>query len=504
MLDISSRVRVHVETLLATQNDMGVCDAFEQYVPVGRPDAMNAPHPPKVAGIDSTVPAPAHTVAPVATGSSPAAATPPPTPPGAVLQDRLAGWVSDLTTLHELTERLARTATLDEALQELLGAGAALVGARRGLIVLEPGDGLGPDTTIGLGLARADLGHIETVPRSALSYGRILDGSPGGEGGIAVPDLFAEEGLDPRHREVAARLGYAASYALPLATDSAGRLGAAVWLYDEPAEPGERQRHLAGLYTRYAAEHLARLLELERTRTSMATMSDELLPARLPRVAGVQLAARHRTGPRGGGDWYDALPLPDAALGLAVGSVTGSGPSAVAAMGRLRASLRAYAVMEGEDPVAVLSDLELLLRLTEPARSATALFGYCEPAARKITLAGAGHSPPLLIGQRRTEFVETSVSAPLGMLACWEAPSVEILAEPGETVLLYTDGLLHRTGEATDRAFARLHAAAAGVPRALRGDPGAIADHVLRSVLPDGLDAADGSEDVVLLAVRFE
>ncbi|MFD5477018.1 PP2C family protein-serine/threonine phosphatase [Streptomyces hawaiiensis] len=504
MLDISPRVRVHVETLLATQNDMGVCDAFEQYVPVGRPDAMNAPHPPKVAGIDSTVPAPAHTVAPVTAPSSPAAPANPPVPPGAVLQDRLAGWVSDLTTLHELTERLARTATLDEALQETLRAGAALVGARRGLVVLEPGDGLGPDTTTGLGLARADLGHIETVPRSALSYGRILEGLPGGEGGIAVPDLFAEEGLDPRHREVAARLGYAASYALPLTTDASDRLGAAVWLYDEPAEPGERQRHLAGLYARYASEHLARLLELERTRTSMATMTDELLPARLPRVAGVQLAARHRTGPRGGGDWYDALPLPDAALGLAVGSVTGSGPSAVAAMGRLRASLRAYAVMEGEDPVAVLSDLELLMRLTEPARSATALFGYCEPAARKITLAGAGHSPPLLIGQRRTEFVETSVSAPLGMLACWEAPSVEILAEPGETVLLYTDGLLHRTGEVTDRAFARLHAAAAAVPRALRGDPGVIADHVLRSVLPDGLDAAEGAEDVVLLAVRFE
>ncbi|MET9391921.1 PP2C family protein-serine/threonine phosphatase [Streptomyces sp. NPDC006624] len=503
MLDISSRVRVHVETLLAAQNDMGVCDAFGQYAPVGRPDAMNAPHPPKVAGIDSTVPAPAHTVAPVA-GTSPATPANPPAPPGAVLQDRLAGWVSDLTTLHELTERLARTAGLDEALQEMLRAGAALVGAQRGLVVLEPGDGLGPDTTIGLGLARADLGHIETVPRSALSHGRILDGLPGAEDGIAEPDLFAGDALDPRHREVAARLRYAASYALPLSTESAGRLGAAVWLYDEPAEPTERRRHLAGLYTRYAAEHLGRLLELERTRTAMATMSDELLPARLPRVAGVQLAARHRTGPHGGGDWYDALPLPDAALGLAVGSVTGSGPSAVAAMGRLRASLRAYAVMEGEDPVAVLSDLELLMRLTEPARSATALFGYCEPSARKITLAGAGHSPPLLIGQRRTEYLETSVSAPLGMLACWEAPSVEILAEPGETVLLYTDGLLHRTGEATDRAFARLHAAAAGVPRALRGDPGAIADHVLRNVLPDGLDAAGGTEDVVLLAARFE
>ncbi|MFK0069127.1 SpoIIE family protein phosphatase [Streptomyces sp. NPDC091046] len=477
---------------------------------------MNAPHPAKVAGIDSTVPSPAHTVASAAAGT-PQAAEPPttdaaaatdptgtPCAPGALLQDRLAGWVSDLTTLHELTERLLRTDTLADGLQEVLRAGAALVRARRGLVVLEPADGLGPGTTVGLGLARADLGHIETVPRTCLSYGRILDGLPVGEDGIAEPDLFAEKSLDPRHREVAARLGYAASYALPLSAEGTGRLGAAVWLYDEPAEPGERQRHLAGLYVRYAAQHLTRLLEVERTRASMATMAEELLPSRLPRVPGVQLAVRHRTGPRGGGDWYDALPLPDAALGLAVGSVTGSGPSAVAAMGRLRASLRAYAVMEGEDPVAVLSDLELLLRLTEPARSATALFGYCEPALRRITLAGAGHSPPLLIGQRRTEFVETSVSAPLGMLACWEAPSVELQAEPGETVLLYTDGLLHRTGDPADRAFARLHAAAAGVPRAARQDPDAVVEHVLRTVLPGGKAEADSEEDVALLAVRFE
>lgn len=497
---------------------------------------MNAPHPAKVAGIDSTVPSPAHTVASAAASTSPAAphnapdaadvtdAPGTPCAPGMLLQDRLAGWVSDLTTLHELTERLIRTDCLADGLQELLRAGAALVGARRGLVALEPADGLGPDTTVGLGLARADLGHIETVPRSALSHGRILDGLPVGEEGLARPDLFAEENLDPRHREVAARLGYAASYALALTAEAgdgaggteavrraegagsadAGRLGAAVWLYDEPAEPDDRQRHLAGLYTRSAVPHLTRLLEVERTRASMATLAEELLPSRLPRVPGVRLAARHRTGPRGGGDWYDALPLPDAALGLAVGSVTGSGPSAVAAMGRLRASLRAYAVMEGEDPVAVLSDLELLLRLTEPARSATALFGYCEPALRRITLAGAGHSPPLLIGERRTEYVETSVSAPLGMLACWETPSVEVQAEPGETVLLYTDGLLRRTGDTADRAFARLHAAAAGVPRAARQDPDAVAEHVLRTVLPDGKAEAESAEDVVLLAVRFD
>ncbi|WKD33793.1 PP2C family protein-serine/threonine phosphatase [Streptomyces xanthophaeus] len=518
MLDMHPRVRVDVDSLMAAQHDLGVCDAIWRIAPGGKADAMSAPHLPKVAGIDPAATASPHTAAPAPVRTTPAPA-PPPGGPGSVIQDRLAGMVSDLTTLHELTERLARASDLDTSLREFLRAGAALVGARRGLIVLEPSDGLGPTSTIGLGLGHAELGHIETVPRSATSYGRILDGLPDAQGGSEfLPEPGAPPGaggfaapVDPRHREVAARLGYAASYSLPLTAEATGRLGAAVWLYDEQAEPSDRQRDLAGLYVRHAAEHLARMLEVERSRTHLATVSEELLPSRLPRIPGVQLAARHHTGPLGGGDWYDALPLPEGALGLAVGSVTGSGPSAVAAMGRLRASLRAYAVMEGEDPVAVLSDLELLLRLTEPARAATALFAYCEPAGgpnaegrgSKIILAGAGHTPPLLIGEHRTEYVETSLSAPLGMLSCWEAPSVEIEPAPGETVLLYTDGLLHHTGDPMDRAYARLHAAAAGVPRSVREDPAALCEHILRTVLPGG-QPADAPEDIVLLAARFE
>ncbi|MET9414971.1 PP2C family protein-serine/threonine phosphatase [Streptomyces klenkii] len=457
--------------------------------------------------------------------------------PNAVVQDHLAGWISDLTTLQDLTERLTRTAGLDAALHEALRAGASLVGARRGLVTLHPATGPGREhpVTIGFGLDHADLGHIETIPaavppagsetipdcavpegavlegaRPWTAYGRLFDDLPqaGSRGGTAHPDIAADEGLDPRHREVAARLGYGASYAVPLETEHAGRIGAAVWLYDEPAEPTERQRHLVGLYRDHATEHLARQLELAEARRTVATLREELLPSRLPRTPGVRLAVRHRTGPLGGGDWYDALPLPEGALGLAVGGVSGSGPGAVAAMGRLRASLRAYAVMEGEDPVAVLSDLELLLRLTEPSRAATAIFAYCEPAERKVVLAGAGHCPPLIIGDHRAEFVETSLSAPLGMLACWEAPSVEIEPAPGETLLFYSDGLLHRTGKPMDRAFARLRTAAAGVPKAARRDPEAVVEHVLRTVLPqlpqESHGEWDGSEDVVLLAAHFE
>ncbi|MFP8906224.1 PP2C family protein-serine/threonine phosphatase [Streptomyces atacamensis] len=539
---------------------------------------MSAQQPPKLAGIESTSTLPQHTV-PSAAAAPHRQPAPSPRHPAvddpalarpverlAAVQDRLAGWISDLTTLHDLTERLVRTDTLEDAVHEALRAGAALVGARRGLIALEPADGLGPDTTVGLGLGAADLGHIETVPRDSASYARLLDGLPGtgaggagnaqssedaqnaedaedaedtdgtegaGTGGpwglreITHPHIARDEDLDPRHREVAARLGYAASHAVQLTARSTGRVGAAVWLYDEPARPTERQRHLLGLYVRHAAEHIARQVDLARARSAVDTVREGLLPSRLPRVPGVRLAVRHRTGPRGGGDWYDALPLPEGALGLCVGGVTGSGPDALAAMGRLRASMRAYAVMEGEDPVAVLSDLELLLRLTEPARSATALFGYAErspsaaggpEAGTRVVLAGAGHCPPLIVGPERTEVVETALSAPLGMLACWEAPSVEVDLAPGETLLLYSDGLLHRTGEPLERAFARLRAAAVAAAPAVRADPDALLDHLLRSVLPGERGGADGgggtldagaaedagaTEDVVLLAARF-
>ncbi|PJT47416.1 phosphatase, partial [Streptomyces albidoflavus] len=121
-----------------------------------------------------------------------------------------------------------------------------------------------------------------------------------------------------------------------------------------------------------------------------------------------------------------------------------------------------------------------------------------------LVLAGAGHCPPVVVSERGAEFVETSLSAPLGMLACWEAPSVELRPRPGDTVLLYSDGLLRRTGDAMDRAFARLHSAAASVPRGRREDPGAVADHILTTLLPEGLDDEESEEDVVLLAVRFD
>ncbi|MEO3751803.1 GAF domain-containing SpoIIE family protein phosphatase [Streptomyces sp. B6B3] len=442
--------------------------------------------------------------------------------------DRLACWISELTTLHELTDRLGGTGTLTEALRELLRAGADLLGARRGMFFLRPSDGLGPERLIGHGLSHAELGHLETVPPDSAPHTRLLDPQPAAPGRPEVElthrDIAHDEALHPRHREVAAQLGCAASYAVPVAVrvprgprPAGGQLGVAVWFYDRPAAPDARQRRLLGRYLRRAAQHVANRLELARARTTVRAVREELLPRRLPALPGVRLAVRHRHGPGRGGDFFDALALPEGALGLAIGSTNGSGPATLAATGSLRSGLRAYAVMEGEDPVAVLSDLELLLRLTEPERTATALFGYAEPptqgltptpgppasgrgGTRRLVIASAGHPPPLVVGATRVEFAETALSAPLGMLACWEAPSVQLDIAQGETVLLYTVGLLRGTGEPLDGAFARLEAAAHRAPPAVRADPDALADHIVRTVLPSDLEPA---EEVVLLAARF-
>lgn len=428
------------------------------------------------------------------------------------VQDRLAALLSDATSLHEHTGLLARARGLTATLTAVLSSGATLLGARRGLLVTAaPG---GASQPVGLGLDRASLGALETVPAEQGPFAGLLR-AHARPGELLHADLAADPAVGPRLRDVALQLGLGACYGLPLATDEDGPLAAAVWFYDEPAEPGPRRRELARRYCEVAAPLLATQLEAERSRRATEALRRGLLPDRLPYLPGLRLAAR--CVPAGldrsaGSDWYDAIALPDGTLALTVGSVSGDGPGAgpgsapgaAAAMGRIRAALRAYAVLEGEDPVSVLGDLELLLKTTEPARSATAVYTWVEPAERRITLAGAGHCPPLLITRYGANFVETSLSAPLGMLSCWEAPGIELSAERGDMLVLYTEGLARRCGATLHAGQSALRRAAADAPRDVRIDPDRLCAHLLAGCAAPGTGASAPTDDLVLLAMHFE
>ncbi|MEZ0092821.1 PP2C family protein-serine/threonine phosphatase [Streptacidiphilus sp. EB129] len=475
------------------------------------------------------------------------APTPPPrpqpvtaTPVGTAMPAGDRDPLAELTTLYELTERLTGASGLEDALHCVLEAGAALLGARRGMLLLAEDpehhtpalDGSAsafgtvdaPGSAVGFGLDRPALGALETVPRDSGPYAGLLHGAPQ----VLYPDLTTHPAdragpcpVGERFHEVSRHLGIGASFALPLTTPGEGAdpFGTAVWFYDAPAVPTAREQRLAGLYCSAASRLIAKEVERDRLRRTADALRRGLLPDRLPRVPGIQLAARCL--PAGldlsaGSDWYDALALPDNGLALSVGSVTGGGADCAAAMGRIRAALRAYAVLEGEDPVSVLGDLELLLKTTEPARTATALYAYLDPRSRQLSLAGAGQCPPLLVTSFGASFVETSLSAPLGMLSCWEAPGVELRADRGDLLLLYTEGLARRSGHSLHAGQARLRAAAAAATREDRQDPDRFCAHLLNTCLdgadrggpgPDRLcdDLSDGAtDDIVLLAARFE
>ncbi|MFJ6617433.1 PP2C family protein-serine/threonine phosphatase [Kitasatospora sp. NPDC091335] len=434
------------------------------------------------------------------------------TAPSAAVQDRLAGRLSDITSLHEHTERLARTRGLAATLDTVLASGAALLGARRGMLVTRlPGGG--PGQPVGHGLDRASLGALETVPTEQSLLARLLR-ERDRPAQLHSRDLAEDPAIGARLRELAVHLGFGGAFGLPLATPEDGPLAAALWFYDEPAEPTECQRELARHYCEIASPLLAKQLEADRISRTTEALRRGLLPDRLPQAAGLRLAAR--IVPAGldrssGSDWYDAIPLPDGTIGLTVGSVSGDGPGAgpgsapgaAAAMGRIRAALRAYAVLEGEDPVSVLGDLELLLKTTEPTRTATAVYAWVEPEERRITLAGAGHCPPVLVGRHGAEFVETSLSAPLGMLTCWEAPGVDFTAERGDTLLLYTEGLARRCGPTLHAGQANLRRAAADAPRDVRIDPDRLCAHLL-AVCPAPEAVGADTDDLMLLAARFD
>jgi GAF domain-containing protein len=120
----------------------------------------------------------------------------------------------------------------------------------------------------------------------------------------------------------------------------------------------------------YAREHAA-----------AETLQRSLLPV-LPEVEGLRLAARYLVGAGEaavGGDWYDVLPLPDGAIGLAIGDVVGHDLRAAAAMGQLRGLLRSYA-WEGLPPNAALDRCDQLVQGLEMAAMATAVYARLEPA----------------------------------------------------------------------------------------------------------------------------
>jgi anti-sigma regulatory factor (Ser/Thr protein kinase)/putative methionine-R-sulfoxide reductase with GAF domain len=233
----------------------------------------------------------------------------------------------------------------------------------------------------------------------------------------------------------------------------------------------------------------------ERERGLADALQRSLMPS-LPELPAVAIAGRYlpAQAARLGGDWYDAFPLNDGRLGLAIGDVVGRGFHAAAIMGQLRSGLRAYA-LHGMSPGEVLQRLSGLLRQIEPGRTATVVYIVLDPHGGYLTVACAGHPPPLIDPvEGEPRFLDLPGAVPLGATRYPHYDEQELDLEPGSVLVLYTDGLVERAGEGLDTSLERLAATVAGDHQDIEH----LGDALVDELLPEG----PGGDDAALLVAR--
>jgi PAS domain S-box-containing protein len=213
-----------------------------------------------------------------------------------------------------------------------------------------------------------------------------------------------------------------------------------------------------------------------------------------------EIAVRYRPALRGMnacGDWYDVVDLPDGSLALTVGDVVGHGVEAASVMGMLRSALSA-ALRVADGPSGALETLGLYARSQERALGTTTFACLLFPASRLLTYSSAGHPPPVLMHADGTyDLLDLATDPPLAVRP-EHVPRPQATADyrAGDTLVLYTDGLIERRGEDIDVGLGRL----ADALRDLRtAPPEDVAETLLRVMAAPG----DQQDDISLLVVRL-
>ncbi|MFH8498996.1 PP2C family protein-serine/threonine phosphatase [Streptomyces coeruleorubidus] len=197
------------------------------------------------------------------------------------------------------------------------------------------------------------------------------------------------------------------------------------------------------------------------------------------------------------GDWYDVVDLPPDRFSAAVGDVVGHGLHAAAVMGMLRSALSAV-IRAIPSPAQALEVLGLYARALEGATAATAVKVLIDTRSRLIIYSNAGHPPPVLLrGDGTCELLDQATDPPLGARPHHvPRPQAGLSYARGDTLVLYTDGLIERRGEDIDVGLARL-------TTALAQDGTLAPDRLADALLTRLAVAGGGPDDIALVIIRL-
>lgn len=248
--------------------------------------------------------------------------------------------------------------------------------------------------------------------------------------------------------------------------------------------------HTAGLLLHRSREQIAVAESLQRS----------VVPDIQTAIAGLEIASTYlpATEYQLGGDWWDAVALPDGRTAFVVGDVAGHGVSAVAAMTQVRTALRAY-LFDGAGPAACLDALDRLMDRLMGDQLASAIVVVVDPATGELEIANAGHPTPLLYGDGPARPLGAAARPLLGV-GLGEAVAVREELPPGATLLLFTDGLFERRDRDVTDTLEALRLAGEPGPRSGGTHvPGGLA--AWSAALVDAVPG-DRDDDTTVLAVR--
>ncbi|MER6649252.1 SpoIIE family protein phosphatase [Streptomyces sp. NPDC000971] len=397
--------------------------------------------------------------------------------------------------VERTTAALSRAVTVDDVTAALTGPGGLVGIGADGLalglvensalkIIALSGDSVEVLAGLGAGQLDATLPLGDTIlsgrPRFITSLGALVQRYPA---------------LEPHIGELKFR---AVAY-LPLIAQARSLGGLALFYRERTAFSADERILCLGLAA-IVAQSLQRAILFDEEREFATGLQSAMLPRRIQEIEGGEIAVRYHSAWSGrevGGDWYDVVTLPRGRIGVAVGDVQGHDTHAAAIMGQLRIALRAYAA-EGHPPATVLARASRFLAELDTDRFATSTYAQVDLATGEVRVARAGHFGPLIRHtDGRVGVPQVRGGLPLGISSDFgdeEYPETRLDLVPGETLVLYTDGLVEEPGADVDAGVAAL------IHEVSEGPDGAeaLADH-----LSDRLWERWGSgDDVALLVLR--
>ncbi len=396
-----------------------------------------------------------------------------------------------LEALHGLAGALLAGAAVDDVLQLLALRALEVARADLATIVLPARDQAGLEIRVAVG-AHADAVRGQRFAREGSLSGDVL--------AAGRPIRLADLPSDPRGHQPVVALGVFGPW-LSVPLWFRGRAAGTLSLGRTRARPpfSEDESVMLQTFATQASLSIERGQVQQEVAEVAHALRQALVPPSLPALPGIDLAARLRPRRSGiGGDFYDVISLPGGEWGFVVGDIAGSGPSAAAltALARHTVLTAAHTLRQPADLLGVLN--ESMLSRTGDEQFCTAVYARARVRRRsvRLVLARAGHPYPVLLRSGGEAALIRPPGEPLGIRRHPDIGTETVILDPGDALVLYTDGLVESRGPGAQHDAGAL----LDVLRDVAGQPAEAIAHHLDSMLEARRERLDDVAFVVIAA----